>query len=86
MKIRGAPAFAAVLLSLNSLLAQSTMITISGVVKGAGPKGVSGIYFLAEGGYMAVTDTKGNYALSVPSGWSGRVTPLGDGIAYTPHS
>lgn len=85
MFMRRAPAFAAMfVLTLTAALAQSGTVTIGGTVKGAGNKGVAAITVQAEGQASTVTDSKGRFALEVPSGWSGRVFPSGAGIDFTP--
>lgn len=42
------------------------------------------ILIFANGGGVAVTDNKGDYAIEVPYGWSGTAMPLKDGFIFEP--
>lgn len=52
--------------------------TISGIIR-AGTELIAGVKVVAEpGGYTAVTDSKGQYNIRVPYGWSGRLVADAD--------
>jgi len=62
-------------------------VTISGTVKTAAGAGLAGVTVSAGAGNpAATTDAAGAYSLSVPSGWSGAITPSLAGYAFTPAS
>lgn len=60
---------------------------ISGTVTSPGSVGIAGVSlaFSNDGG-TAATDENGNYSNTVPSGWSGIVTPSKDGYIFSPGS
>jgi len=61
--------------------------TISGTVTDTNGAPVAGVLLLPDGGLTGVvTDTNGNYALGVPPGWSGSVTPEVYNFMFVPAS
>ncbi|MGA3266010.1 MAG: hypothetical protein ABSE16_04220 [Verrucomicrobiota bacterium] len=61
--------------------------TISGTVTSTKGNPVSGVWLQPSGGLTGLTtDTNGNYALGVPAGWSGSVTPTFGSFKFTPGS
>jgi hypothetical protein len=60
---------------------------ISGSVTSPGGVGIQGVSLLfSNDGGTAATDENGNYTNTVPSGWSGTVTPTKDGYIFSPTS
>ncbi len=58
---------------------------IAGHVGTAGDSGIAGVSVWADnGGGADTTDSEGYYNLTVPFGWSGRVTPNGMGYTFAP--
>ncbi|UCG49616.1 MAG: hypothetical protein JSU94_07515, partial [Phycisphaerales bacterium] len=66
--------------------AKPVMLTISGrFMIGSTP--IEGVLISADnGGGSDVTDAWGRYSLQVPYGWSGAVTPMKEGIRFSPPS
>lgn len=59
--------------------------TLSGRVSGSDGSGIPGAIVAANnGGGSSTADSAGIYSLTVPHGWSGRVTPFKGGYAFTP--
>ncbi len=52
----------------------------------SGNVGVGGAVLNRTGGSPVVADASGNYTITVPSGWSGTVTPVKLGYTFTPAS
>src|SRR5215213_2094801 len=52
----------------------------------SGNTGLAGVTLSATSGSSVVSDVSGNYALGVPAGWSGTVTPSKAGYAFSPAS
>ncbi len=62
-------------------------VTISGTVQTASGSPVSGVVLAGTNSAGTVTtNASGNYALTVPSGWSGTVTPVLVGFTFNPSS
>ncbi len=60
-------------------------LTISGYVKTSGGSGISGVTVSADsGGSSDSTDSSGYYSVTVPYGWTGRVTPTKDYYTFSP--
>ncbi|HEX9011361.1 MAG TPA: multicopper oxidase domain-containing protein [Holophagaceae bacterium] len=65
--------------------AGTAVVTISGTVaNGASP--LAGVTLAFSTGQTATTDAGGNYRLTLPSPWTGTVTPALAGYAFTPAS
>ena len=61
------------------------LYTISGYVKTKGQTAVANVTVtFSNNGGTTKTDTRGYYALKVPSGWSGRVTPTRTNSTFVP--
>lgn len=70
------------MLSLNAHAAQTppaVTYTISGNI------GTAGV-MLKGPPDITITDARGNYSVEVPSGWSGKITPVKDGYWFEPQS
>ena len=60
-------------------------VTISGRVLDANGAALADVLFSADnGGGSATTNAQGDYALSLPRDWSGRVTPSAAGYTFSP--
>jgi hypothetical protein len=59
---------------------------ISGTVTGTNGAGVAGVSIQATSLATVITDTNGNYSLSVPYGWTGTVTPSFGSYIFSPPS
>jgi hypothetical protein len=59
-------------------------VIISGVVRHADGMPVANVLVRAEGGLTTNTAADGTYALTVPSGWSGTLTPQAAGWVFNP--
>ena len=60
--------------------------SVSGTVTASGAP-LAGVNFAAPGGgNCAASDAQGNYACTVPQGWSGTVTPSLNGYSFAPTS
>ena len=68
---------AAALVLASACAATAVNVTISGYVRDVHGAGMTGISVMASGGGSAATGTGGLYTLSVASGWSGFVGPMG---------
>lgn len=63
--------------------AQVQILTISGRVLTTSGSGIGGVTILADvGGDSTETDSTGYYSLSVPYGWSGRISPSKPGYEF----
>ncbi len=64
---------------------QPTQVTLAGTVQGTQGIGVPGVTLsLSNGQGSDTTDGNGRYALTVPYGWSGSVTPFKAGATFNP--
>ena len=62
-----------------------TSVTISGYVKTAGGAAISGVTMtITNGAGSTTTDSNGYYSISIPTGWSGLVTPSKSGYTFSP--
>ena len=58
---------------------------ISGTIRTSSGTGVSGVTVAADnGGWSTTTNISGYYRITVPFGWSGRVTPTLNGYTFSP--
>lgn len=57
---------------------------ISGQVLDTSGRGIEGVGIFFGDEKLAATDDEGNFAFSVPSGWSGDMTPVKTGYSFTP--
>ena len=62
----------------------SPALTISGKVKNAAGEAIAGVTF--SGALCTSTDSAGSYSCTVPSGWSGMITPAVDVYTFSPAS
>lgn len=71
-------------ITANTQQSTGSSYTISGnvAVNGAAVQGA--IITANPGGYTATTNNIGNYAISLPSGWSGTLTPSLSGFTFSP--
>jgi len=58
--------------------------TISGAVRSSDGSAIAGVTISADNGATATTSSTGAYSLTVPNGWSGRVTPSRAGYLFDP--
>jgi RHS repeat-associated protein len=78
--------FGGAVLAISNSFTVVPLRTVSGTVTLAG-SALSGVAFAATNGVTCTTsDTSGQYSCSVPSGWSGSVTPSRSGFSFTPAS
>ena len=74
------------LLATSNSFTVNPLRTVSGTVT-LGGSALFGVAFAGTNGVTCTTsDTSGQYSCSVPSGWSGSVTPSRSGFSFTPAS
>jgi type II secretory pathway component GspD/PulD (secretin) len=66
--------------------AETVMLTLSGtlIMGGVPMEGV--LMSASEGGISGTTDAQGRYAVKVPYGWNGEISPLKEGYDFNPPS
>lgn len=59
--------------------------TVSGRITDSDGQPIAGVKVEANGEFFpATTDTNGNYAIGLPTGWSGTLTPMLGEFAFVP--
>jgi hypothetical protein len=70
----------------QNYIAAGPPVTISGYIRTADGTAISGATVTPTGGSAVTTGSDGYYQLSLPSGWSGTVTPGKSGYIFSPAS